>query len=106
MVVASDNGVPPLSSSAKINIDISDVNDNPPLFSQANYSLIIQVSEGGEKGQCRWLIRSVEDENKVDGTGKGGREMCRLQGLQWTEKERDLQGEIMGDCATRMSRSK
>nr|XP_020476445.1 protocadherin Fat 1 isoform X3 [Monopterus albus] len=42
MVVASDNGVPPLSSSAIINIDISDVNDNPPLFSQANYSLIIQ----------------------------------------------------------------
>lgn len=43
MVVASDNGVPPLSSSAMINIDISDINDNPPLFSQANYSLIIQV---------------------------------------------------------------
>ncbi|KAM8841936.1 protocadherin Fat 1a isoform 9-T12 [Synchiropus picturatus] len=42
MVLASDNGVPPLSSSAVINIDISDVNDNPPLFSQANYSLIIQ----------------------------------------------------------------
>lgn len=45
-VVASDNGVPALSSSAMINIDISDVNDNPPLFSQANYSLIIQVREG------------------------------------------------------------
>lgn len=43
-VVASDGGTPPLSSSAMINIDISDVNDNPPLFSQANYSLIIQVS--------------------------------------------------------------
>ncbi|XP_068176860.1 protocadherin Fat 1a isoform X1 [Antennarius striatus] len=41
-VVASDNGVPPLSSTSMINIDISDVNDNPPLFSQANYSLIIQ----------------------------------------------------------------
>ncbi|KAM9314190.1 protocadherin Fat 1a isoform 2-T2 [Pholidichthys leucotaenia] len=41
-VEASDNGEPPLSSSAMINIDISDINDNPPLFSQANYSLIIQ----------------------------------------------------------------
>lgn len=48
MVVASDNGANPLSSSAMINIDISDVNDNPPLFSQANYSLIIQVRGGGE----------------------------------------------------------
>ncbi|KAM9769203.1 protocadherin Fat 1a isoform 1-T2 [Menidia menidia] len=44
-VVASDNGVPPLSSSVMINIDISDVNDNPPLFSQANYSLIIQENQ-------------------------------------------------------------
>lgn len=50
MVLATDNGVPPLSSSAMINIDISDVNDNPPLFSQANYSLIIQVRGEGRGG--------------------------------------------------------
>lgn len=57
LVVASDNGVPPLSSSATINIDISDVNDNPPLFSQANYTLIIQVRMG--RGGCadNWLER-------------------------------------------------
>uniref|UniRef100_A0A672YLW5 Protocadherin Fat 1-like n=1 Tax=Sphaeramia orbicularis TaxID=375764 RepID=A0A672YLW5_9TELE len=41
-VLASDNGMPPLSSTAVINIDILDINDNPPLFSQANYTLIIQ----------------------------------------------------------------
>jgi len=56
-VVASDNGVPPLSSTAMINIDISDVNDNPPVFSQANYSLIIQVRGGVKR---RRLIRKKE----------------------------------------------
>ncbi|XP_036372790.1 protocadherin Fat 1a isoform X3 [Megalops cyprinoides] len=41
-VLASDNGTPPRSSSATVNIDVSDVNDNAPAFSQANYSLILQ----------------------------------------------------------------
>uniref|UniRef100_A0A8C8BUY8 Protocadherin Fat 1-like n=1 Tax=Oncorhynchus tshawytscha TaxID=74940 RepID=A0A8C8BUY8_ONCTS len=41
-VLASDNGVPARSSSTTVNVDVSDVNDNPPLFSPANYSLIIQ----------------------------------------------------------------
>ena len=81
MVVASDNGVPPLSSSAMINIDISDVNDNPPVFSQANYSLIIQVSQG--RVNWRRLIRG-EDENKV--YGKGKREGGVHGGLQWTQR--------------------
>lgn len=67
-MVASDNGSPPLSSSAVINVDISDVNDNPPLFSQANYSLIIQVSAKGG------LVRDGEEEKK-----RGG--------LQWTQRE-------------------
>uniref|UniRef100_A0A672SFB0 FAT atypical cadherin 1 n=1 Tax=Sinocyclocheilus grahami TaxID=75366 RepID=A0A672SFB0_SINGR len=41
-VLASDSGNPPKSDSAAINMTVSDVNDNPPVFSQANYSLIIQ----------------------------------------------------------------
>ncbi|XP_036407043.1 protocadherin Fat 1-like isoform X2 [Megalops cyprinoides] len=41
-ILASDNGNPPKSSSATVNIDVSDVNDNPPVFSQANYTLVIQ----------------------------------------------------------------
>ncbi|XP_043112794.1 protocadherin Fat 1 [Puntigrus tetrazona] len=41
-VLASDSGNPPKSDSSAINMTVADVNDNPPVFSQANYSLIIQ----------------------------------------------------------------
>lgn len=44
-VLASDNGNPARSSSATVNIDVSDVNDNPPVFSLTNYSLVVQVKE-------------------------------------------------------------
>lgn len=42
-VLASDSGNPSKSDSAAISVTVSDVNDNPPVFSQANYSLIIQA---------------------------------------------------------------
>ncbi|MGH0176874.1 UNVERIFIED_CONTAM: hypothetical protein FKN15_016909 [Acipenser sinensis] len=41
-VQATDTGSPPKSNTTTINIDVSDVNDNPPAFSQANHSIIIQ----------------------------------------------------------------
>uniref|UniRef100_A0A8C1LUT6 FAT atypical cadherin 1a n=1 Tax=Cyprinus carpio TaxID=7962 RepID=A0A8C1LUT6_CYPCA len=44
-VMASDNGSPARSSSSTVNIDVSDINDNSPLFSQANYSIIIQENQ-------------------------------------------------------------
>ncbi|XP_077575888.1 protocadherin Fat 1a [Stigmatopora nigra] len=44
-LLAVDNGTPPLSASVVVNVDISDVNDNPPLFSQANYSIIVQENQ-------------------------------------------------------------
>lgn len=41
-VVAKDQGLPQLSSQVLVNIEISDANDNPPLFSSNNYTAIIQ----------------------------------------------------------------
>lgn len=43
---ASDNGSPPRVTTTTVNIDVSDVNDNAPVFSRGNYSLIIQVILG------------------------------------------------------------
>uniref|UniRef100_A0A8C1MB16 FAT atypical cadherin 2 n=1 Tax=Cyprinus carpio TaxID=7962 RepID=A0A8C1MB16_CYPCA len=42
-VQAADEGDPPLSSAVQVTVTVSDVNDNPPMFSQINHSLILQV---------------------------------------------------------------
>ncbi|XP_074840113.1 protocadherin Fat 3 isoform X2 [Carettochelys insculpta] len=45
VIQASDSGNPPLSSSVTVNIDISDVNDNSPVFTPANYTAVIQENK-------------------------------------------------------------
>ncbi|XP_075448649.1 protocadherin Fat 3 isoform X3 [Ascaphus truei] len=45
LVQARDSGILPLSSTVTVNIDISDVNDNSPLFTPANYSAVIQENK-------------------------------------------------------------
>lgn len=42
-VQAADHGVPELVSTVLVNLDISDENDNPPLFTQSNYTAVVQV---------------------------------------------------------------
>ncbi|KAG8453727.1 hypothetical protein GDO86_000378 [Hymenochirus boettgeri] len=44
-VQAEDNGSPPRLNSTTVNIDVSDVNDNPPVFSKGNYSIVIQENK-------------------------------------------------------------
>lgn len=52
LVQAADSGVPVMSSTATVNIDISDVNDNSPVFTPANYTAVIQVRESDLPGTC------------------------------------------------------
>ena len=42
IVVASDSGSPPLSSSQNLTVLISDVNDNPPVFAQDRYNITLR----------------------------------------------------------------
>ncbi|XP_009578552.1 PREDICTED: protocadherin Fat 3-like [Fulmarus glacialis] len=45
VIQARDSGIPPLSSSVTVNVDISDVNDNSPVFTPANYTAVIQENK-------------------------------------------------------------
>lgn len=47
-VVVSDRGVPQRSSSVAAMITITDVNDNPPVFTRAEYT--VSLSEGAASG--------------------------------------------------------
>ncbi|MBN3316900.1 FAT3 protein, partial [Atractosteus spatula] len=44
-VRALDSGSPAMSSTVMVNVDISDVNDNPPLFNPSNYTAVIQENK-------------------------------------------------------------
>ncbi|XP_047519236.1 fat-like cadherin-related tumor suppressor homolog isoform X1 [Pieris napi] len=41
-VRATDRGIPALESTATVDIEVMDANDNPPLFAQNNYSAVVQ----------------------------------------------------------------
>lgn len=43
-VVVTDSGSPPLSSSANLTVLVEDVNDNPPIFSEEIYTLLLNES--------------------------------------------------------------
>nr|XP_046244015.1 protocadherin Fat 3a isoform X3 [Scatophagus argus] len=42
---ALDSGIPPISSTVMVNIDISDINDNPPTFFPANLTVVTQENK-------------------------------------------------------------
>ncbi|KAJ8394032.1 hypothetical protein AAFF_G00053760 [Aldrovandia affinis] len=44
-VQAVDGGDPPLSTAVQVTVTVSDVNDNPPIFSRIDHSLVLQEGE-------------------------------------------------------------
>lgn len=44
VIVASDTGVPSLSSNLTLVVEVQDVNDNPPVFERAEYSVTVLES--------------------------------------------------------------
>ncbi|XP_014055444.2 protocadherin gamma-C5 isoform X3 [Salmo salar] len=51
-ISASDSGKPPLSSKKTIIVDVLDVNDNPPLFSQPSYTVYVKENYTPGKLLC------------------------------------------------------
>ncbi|XP_040169862.1 fat-like cadherin-related tumor suppressor homolog isoform X4 [Anopheles arabiensis] len=62
-VVASDKGVPSLSSTAHVWVSVMDMNDNPPKFEQPSYSCVL--SEHASRGQFVTVV-SASDPDYID----------------------------------------
>ena len=62
-VVATDRGVPSLSSTAHVWLTVIDMNDNPPRFEQPSYSCFL--SEEAERGQFV-MVLSASDPDLLD----------------------------------------
>lgn len=54
-IEATDGGSPPLSDMATVNINLTDVNDNKPMFSQDVFTTVI--SEDAELGKTVMVVR-------------------------------------------------
>ncbi len=43
-VIAVDSGRPQMTGTVTVKVTLTDINDNPPFFSQHNYTAVVQVS--------------------------------------------------------------
>ncbi|XP_073424162.1 protocadherin alpha-C2-like isoform X1 [Dendrobates tinctorius] len=57
-VTATDSGVPPLSSQKTLYVQISDVNDNPPVFEESSYS--VYVLENNAPGVSLFSVKAMD----------------------------------------------
>ncbi|XP_076832352.1 protocadherin-16 [Brachyhypopomus gauderio] len=64
-IVASDRGIPQQSSTASVLITVMDTNDNPPAFSEAEYSVVL--SEGAETGTEIICVSALDPDSTPNG---------------------------------------
>nr|XP_061786029.1 protocadherin gamma-C5-like [Nerophis lumbriciformis] len=57
-ITAIDSGSPPLSSKKMISVSITDVNDNPPVFSQSSYN--VYLKENGVAGSILYSVSACD----------------------------------------------
>ncbi|KAM9498240.1 protocadherin gamma-A12-like isoform 16-T16 [Salvelinus alpinus] len=65
-ITATDEGSPPLSSSKIINLSVSDVNDNPPVFDEPSYSTY--VTENNKPGSSMCSVTARDPDWRQNGT--------------------------------------
>ncbi|XP_042371446.1 protocadherin gamma-C4-like, partial [Plectropomus leopardus] len=57
-ITATDSGSPPLSSKKMIPVSITDVNDNPPIFTQSSYN--VYLKENGVPGSILYSVSASD----------------------------------------------
>ncbi|XP_050928304.1 protocadherin gamma-C5 isoform X14 [Lates calcarifer] len=57
-ITAIDSGSPPLSTKKTINVTITDVNDNPPVFTQPTY--VVYLKENGVPGSILYSVSASD----------------------------------------------
>ncbi|KAJ8384624.1 hypothetical protein AAFF_G00200610 [Aldrovandia affinis] len=65
-ISASDHGLPRLSSSITLQLSVSDVNDNPPVFDEQSYSA--SVAENNKPGSSVISVRARDPDWRQNGT--------------------------------------
>ena len=60
-IEAADHGIPVRSSTVLVNIDITDANDNPPKFTEENYTVFLQENKDFGYVLARFSITDADD---------------------------------------------
>ncbi|XP_058804510.1 fat-like cadherin-related tumor suppressor homolog isoform X2 [Phymastichus coffea] len=61
-----DNGIPTMSNYVIVNVEILDANDNPPLFSQTNYSTVVQEDKPLGYTVLQFTVTDADAEPNAD----------------------------------------